>query len=261
MPISARPVALVTGGRRGIGAAIVTKLAQSGCDVITTDIGYTRDEHARVTHYTDASNSRKAQQLLSLQHDVASIESTREMLENACRWKGRIDILVNNAGVGSPCRGDLLNITPEAFDFVNSINLRGTFFITQLVAKEMLKNDSHTRTIINISSVSATIASIDRSEYCISKSAVSMMTKLFSVRLAKHNISVFEIRPGIIRTEMTSVASDKYEKMFKEEKVPMSRWGEPEEIGKAVALLTSGDVAFSTGSIMSVDGGLSIHRL
>jgi NAD(P)-dependent dehydrogenase (short-subunit alcohol dehydrogenase family) len=169
---------------------------------------------------------------------------------------------VNNAGIGSPARGDLLDVSAEAFDQVLGVNLRGTFFFTQAVARHMISNNSgHARSIITLSSVSAELASPERGEYCLSKSALAMLTKLFALRLAPERISVFEVRPGVIRTPMTSAVADKYDRRIAEGLVPMSRWGEPEDVGTAVAALASGQFQFASGSVINLDGGLSIPRL
>jgi NAD(P)-dependent dehydrogenase (short-subunit alcohol dehydrogenase family) len=169
---------------------------------------------------------------------------------------------VYNAGISAPVRGDLLSLAPEAFDRVLDVNLRGAFFFTQTIAKRMLETRAAgPRSIITISSVNAELASIERGEYSISKAGLAMLTKLFALRLAADDIAVFEVRPGVIRTPMTQVVAEKYERRIAEGLVPMGRWGTPQDVGAVVAGLASGRFAFSTGSVVHVDGGLAVPRL
>jgi NAD(P)-dependent dehydrogenase (short-subunit alcohol dehydrogenase family) len=196
---------------------------------------------------------------LYIQASLQDVSSHASVLERVLAWSHGLDCLVNNAGIGSPVRGDLLDVGPQAFDAVLGVNLRGTFFMTQAVARHMLSNESdQPRSIITVSSVSATMASPERAEYCLSKSALPMMTKLFALRLAGAGIPVFEVRPGIIRTAMTQGVARKYEARFQEGLVPMSRWGETDDVAQAVGELASGAFQFATGSVLQVDGGLSI---
>lgn len=249
-----RPVALVTGGRRGIGRAIACELARRGYDVAITDIE--EDDDVCVTTRSIEAQGGRAVFVRSNLGDVASHAA---VVERVVKWGGRIDCLVNNAGIGSPVRGDLLDVTTDAFDQVLGVNLKGTFFMTQAVARHMLAvSSAHARTIVTVSSVSATMASPERAEYCLSKSALPMLTKLFALRLAKAGIGVFEVRPGIIRTPMTAGVAQKYEARFAEGLVPMQRWGETDDVAQAVAQLAAGALQFATGSVLHVDGGLSI---
>ena len=249
-----RPIALVTGGRRGIGRAIACKLASCGYDVAITDLE--DDEDVCVTTRSIEAQGGRAVFVRSNLGDVASHAA---LVDRVVGWGGRIDCLVNNAGIGSPTRGDLLDVGPDAFDQVVDVNLKGTFFMTQAVARHMLATSSaHPRTIVTVSSVSATMASPERAEYCLSKSALPMLTKLFALRLAKAGIGVFEVRPGIIRTPMTAGVAQKYEARFAEGLVPMQRWGETDDVAQAVAQLAGGTLQFATGSVLHVDGGLSI---
>ena len=184
------------------------------------------------------------------------------MVDELLAWRGAIDCLVNNAGISAPKRGDLLELVPEAFDQVLDVNLRGAFFFTQAIAKRMLAAPSdRPRSIITISSVNAELASPERGEYSISKAGLAMLTKLFALRLAADGIAVFEVRPGVIRTSMTQVVAEKYERRIAEGLVPMGRWGTPQDVGEVVAGLASGRFAFSTGSVVHVDGGLAVPRL
>lgn len=252
--IQQRATALVTGGRRGIGRAIAVELACRGYDVAISDV--VDDAEAALTLSAIAEMGARS---LFVQSNLQDVASHAQALERVFAWGTRLDCLVNNAGVGSPTRGDLLNVAPEAFDAVLGVNLRGTFFLTQAVARHMLNSASpHPRAIITVSSVSATMASPERAEYCLSKAALPMMTKLFALRLAAAGIPVFEVRPGIIRTPMTEGVAQKYETRFKEGLVPMNRWGEADDVAKAVGELAAGALQFATGSVLHVDGGLSI---
>lgn len=248
------PTALVTGGRRGIGRSVCVEMAARGFDIVFTDI--VRDEDVEETCAMVEAHGRKALFVLS---SLSEVESHASVVLEAIRFNGSIDCLVNNAGIGSPSRGDLLDVSAQAFDTVLGVNLRGTFFMSQAIARHMAATQSdHPRSIITVSSVSAEMASPERAEYCLSKSALPMMTRLFALRLASAGIAVFEVRPGIIRTPMTAGVAQKYEARFKEGLVPSGRWGESVEVGKAVAALAEGTFQFSTGSILNVDGGLSI---
>lgn len=252
-----RPIALVTGARRGIGAAIAIALAKDGFDVAITDLE--EDPSARAT--LDALRAAGARALF-VASDLANVDDRQRVVAGIVAALGPVACLVNNAGVPSPARGDLLQMEPEAFDQVLGVNLRGTFFLTQAVARHMMETTSpHPRSIVTVSSVSAELASPERGEYCMSKAGLGMMNKLFALRLAAGNIAVFEVRPGVIRTPMTAGVADKYDKRIADGLVPMDRWGEPEDIGNAVAVLASGRLAFATGSVIHVDGGLAIPRL
>ena len=252
-----RPVALVTGARRGIGAAIALALARAEFDIAMTDIA--EDDDARATIAALHAAGAKAHFMRS---DLADTAGHARVVAEAVSQYGAIDCLVNNAGVSSPVRGDLLEVRPESFDRVLDVNLRGTFFFTQAVARQMTASASpRPRSIVTVSSVSAELASPDRGEYCLSKAGLGMMTKLFALRLAASNIAVFEVRPGVIRTPMTAGVADKYDRRIADGLVPMGRWGEPEDIGAAVAALASGHFQFATGSVINLDGGLGIPQL
>ena len=257
--LASRPIALVTGGRRGIGAAIAIELAATGCDVAYTDLlpGEADDP---VRAGIEAAGGRA----LYVESDLANLEGHKPLVESVADWGGGLDVLVNNAGVVWPRRGDMLSTTPEAFDQVIGINLRGTFFLSQCVAKWMVahsRGDGFRRSIVSIGSVSAEMATPERSEYCISKAGLAMVTKLLALRLADEGVSVFEIQPGIIRTDMTASVKDKYDRAIGDGLSPVRRWGEPADVARAAAALVRGDFAFATGSVVHVDGGLSIQRL
>ena len=252
-----RPVALVTGARRGIGAAIAEALANAGFDLAITDIEQDGDAAATLAALKAAGAAA-----VFIRSDLRETDDHARVVRETMSQCGAIDCLVNNAGVASPARGDLLDVRPQAFDQVVDVNLRGTFFLTQAVARQMAATPSDKRRcIVTVSSVSAELASPDRAEYCISKSGLAMVTKLFALRLAAHGIAVFEVRPGVIRTPMTAAVADKYEKRIADGLVPIGRWGEPEDIGNAVAALASGHFQFASGSVINLDGGLSIPRL
>ena len=252
-----RSVALISGARRGIGAAIALALARTGFDLAITDIA--EDDDARATLAALRAAGAKAHFLRS---DLADVADHARVVGEAVSKFGAIDCLVNNAGVPSPARGDLLEVRPEAFDQVLDVNLRGTFFFTQAVARHMTATTSgNVRSIVTVSSVSAELASPERGEYCMSKAGLAMLTKLFALRLARDGIAVFEVRPGVIRTPMTAGVADKYDRRIADGLVPMGRWGEPEDIGAAVAALASGQFQFATGSVIDLDGGLSIPKL
>lgn len=252
-----RPVALITGARRGIGAAIALALARANFDIAITDI--VEDDDARATLAALHAAGAKARFLRS---DLADTTDHARVVAETVSQCGAIDCLVNNAGVPSPARSDLLDVRPEAFDQVLDVNLRGTFFFTQAVARHMSATASRkARSIITISSVSAELASPERGEYCMSKAGLAMLTKLFALRLARDGIPVFEVRPGVIRTPMTAGVADRYDRRIADGLVPMGRWGEPEDIGAAVAALAGGHFQFATGSVINLDGGLAIPRL
>ena len=257
--LGSRPVALVTGGRRGIGAAIAVELAATGCDVAYTDLlPAGADDPVRAG--IEAAGGRA----LYVESDLADLDRHAPLIETVTGWGGGLDVLVNNAGIGPPRRGDLLSLTPENFDLVMGVNLRGTFFLSLRAAAWMAthpRGDGFRRSIVSIGSASAEMASPERGEYCVSKAGLAMATKLLALRLAEDGISVFEIRPGIVRTEMTAIVADEYERRIADGLTPIRRWGEPADVARAAAALVRGDFAFATGTVVHVDGGLSVHRL
>ena len=201
-------------------------------------------------------------QLAAITGDIADLAAHQPLIDAALRKFGRIDCLVNNAGVGAVVRGDLLDLKPENFDRVLSINLRGTVFLSQAVAKAMLTTPTdRPKSIVTVTSISAEAASPERPDYCISKAGLSMWVKNLALRLAPEAIGVFEVRPGIVRTDMTAGVATKYDALIEGGLVPAKRWGEASDVGAAVAGLASGKFAFATGSVVNVDGGLSVPRL
>jgi len=254
------PVALVTGGSRGIGAAIALALGEHGFDMM---VNYVLNENkAREIVQKIGSMGRRS---ISCQADISRSEGRMKILQSLKESFGRIDILVNNAGVAPVIRADILEATEESFDRVISINLKGPYFLTQLIANWMieLRNENVIRSpkIINISSNSAYTPSRSRGEYCISKAGVSMMTKLYADRLSEYGINVYEIRPGIVRTDMTSKVAEKYDRLIAQGITPIKRWGTPEDIAKAVTAIAKDSFPFSTGEVINVDGGFHLHRL
>ena len=253
-----RPTALVTGGNRGIGRGIVLALARRGFDVTIADLAESDD-----TRETRGAAEALGARTGFVAADIADLASHSRIVEAAWALGGRLDTLVNNAGVSVAKRGDLLEVTPESFDRVVGVNLRGTFFLTQAVARRMLAEPAgaHHRSVVTISSSNAVIAAPERAEYAIAKTGLSMMTKVFALRLASAGICCYEIRPGVIRTDMTKVAQAKYDKLIGEGLTPIARWGEPDDVGRAAATLACGEMPFVTGDAVNVDGGLHIQRL
>jgi 3-oxoacyl-[acyl-carrier protein] reductase len=255
----ARPVALVTGGRRGIGRAIALALASKGFRVVVNDV--VEDVAAAETLEMLAACGTDAAFLC---HDIADVQGHASFVDRAWSRFGTIDCLVNNAGVQVGRRGDLLEETTDEFDRLMRVNLRGPYFLTIELAKRMLtaaqQSPKH-RSIINIASANSEMASTNRGPYCLSKTAVSMMTQLFALRLSPHGIMVNEIRPGIIRTDMTAGVAEKYSALIEDGLTPVRRWGEPADIAASVALLASGELPFITGEALRVDGGLHIPSL
>ena len=254
-------VALITGGANGIGLGIALQLAGEGYAVTLT--GRSAEEQVR-----ENLDKVKAfgSPVLYFSGDVASDEDRKVVLHKVDSEFGRLDVLVNNAGVAPKVRMDILLTTEESFDDVMDINLKGLFFLSQLAAnymvEEMKKGIGITPIMINISSISAYAASTGRGEYCISKAGIGMVTALFADRLAEYGINVYEIRPGIIATNMTAGVKEKYDRLILEENLlPFKRWGSPEDVANAVSVLCSGKLAYSTGEIINVDGGFHLRRL
>ncbi len=249
-------VALVTGGQQGIGLGISRALIAAGYKVALVS------RSAPDKPVVRNALSELGPGAVYVQHDVSQIDQVPALLDQVEAQLGPITALINNAGVGAPVRGDMLDLKPENWDFVQNINLRGAFFLAQEVARRMLAQpqDSY-RSITFVTSVSATMASIERAEYCVSKAAAAMMAQLFAVRMAPHGIGVFELRPGIIATEMTAGVRDKYTDRIEGGLVPAARWGEPQDIGSVIVPIVDGQMQFTTGAAIPVDGGLSISRL
>ncbi len=253
-------VALVTGSGRGIGRGIAAALAGSGWTVVINDIGDLQAAQATLETVRAAGGEGKV-----ILADITSAEERDHLVHATLDAYGRIDLLVNNAGIAPRQRNDMLEMSEQSMQEVLAVNLIGPFFLTQQVAKVMLdlvdRNIIQNSKIINIGSISAYTASTNRAEYCISKAGVSMSTLLYADRLACAGINVYEIRPGIIQTPMTVGVKEKYDHLIAKGLTPIQRWGQPEDIGKAVVAIAEGYLPFSTGQVLDVDGGFHIHRL
>ena len=260
---------LITGASRGIGRGIALELAKAGQDLVINYVGNV--EAARQTAVDCLAASRTAGRSIRVeiaQADVGLAADRRRLIDFARARFDRLDLLVNNAGIGSVGRPDILEATEENFDRLMAVNLKGPFFLTQLAARWMLEqNRDHpgreriSRKIITISSISAYTASTNRADYCIAKAALGMMTQLYSARLAADGINVYEIRPGVIASDMTAPVKEKYDRLIAEGLSPIARWGTPEDVGRAVAMLAGDALPFSTGEVINVDGGFHVRRL
>ena len=253
-------VALITGGSRGIGYGIALQLAQNGFDLAINGV---RDETAVKDAIEDL---RKAgANVLYCQGDVSSTQDRKKVLQHIKDHFGRLHVLVNNAGVAPKERRDILETTEESFDRLIATNLKSSYFLSQQVANWMIeekKEDASFQScIINVSSISASVASVNRGEYCVSKAGLSMVTQLFAVRLGEFDIPVYEVRPGVIYTDMTAGVKEKYDKLIDEGLCVQKRWGYPEDVGKAVSALALQNFPYSTGQVIMVDGGLTLLRL
>lgn len=254
------PIAFVTGGRSGIGRGIAWSLADAGFDVVVNDL--VDDAETKVAL---AGIEQRGRKTAFIQGDVGDVDAIGSIVDSAWCTFGRIDTLVNNAGVGAMVRGDLLDVSLDSYNRCLNVNLRSHFFVTQAVARKMIANRSadHYRSVICISSSGAKIASILRGEYCISKAGMTMLSRLFAARLAAENIAVHEVRPGLIRTGMTSAPAvvARYDEMIAKGFTPINRWGQPGDVGRAVAVLARGEFGFSTGGHFDVDGGMHMNLL
>jgi NAD(P)-dependent dehydrogenase (short-subunit alcohol dehydrogenase family) len=253
-------VALITGGSRGIGLGIARCLAQAGFDLAING----RRPQADVAEVLDALSALGARAAY-FQADVSDLGTHGPLVDAIGAEFGRLNVLVNNAGVTTDVRGDLLDATPESFDRLIRINLRGPYFLTQRVARWLIEqrqaDPDFAASIINVSSVSATMASTSRGDYCISKAGIAMATRLWAARLGEFGIGVYEVRPGIIRTDMTAAVTEKYDRLIAEGLTVEPRWGEPEDVGRAVALLATGALTYATGAVLPIDGGMTLARL
>ncbi|NJK91247.1 MAG: 3-ketoacyl-ACP reductase [Blastochloris sp.] len=259
------PVLLITGASRGLGRGIALHAASQGYHVAINYAGNqtAAEETARLCREAASSSQ---QEFAIFQADISRSSDRQRMVVEVLSRFGRIDALVNNAGIAPRVRADLTETSEESFDEVLNINLKGPFFLTQSVVNHWLKTKQPPLLqggfkVIFISSISAYTASVNRGEYCISKAGLAMVTQLFATRLAEQGIQVFEIRPGIMETDMTSGVKDKYDKLLAEGLVPQKRWGQPQDIGQAVEAIVSGKFPFSTGEVFNVDGGFHLQRL
>jgi 3-oxoacyl-[acyl-carrier protein] reductase len=253
-------VALITGGSRGIGYGVAQELAMSGFDVVINGRREQKDVADAI-----AGLEKLGARVLYCRCDVASREDHAAMLSVIKETFGRLDVLVNNAGVAPDVRADILEAGEASFDRLININLRGPYFLTQSVANWMIaqkKADvAFKGVIVNVSSISATVASVNRGDYCISKAGVAMATQLWAVRLAEFGIDVFEVRPGIIATDMTAGVTEKYDTLIAGGLTLDKRWGTPQDVGRSVSVLARGELSYATGQVLIVDGGLTRQRL
>ncbi|HJS58600.1 MAG TPA: 3-ketoacyl-ACP reductase [Vicinamibacteria bacterium] len=253
-------VALVTGGSRGIGLGIARCLARDGFDLAINGMREASSVEASLVELRALGAD-----VVYIQADVAEATDRTRLLAAVRERFGRLDLLVNNAGVAPHVRADILAAPEESFDRVLRINLKGPYFLTQAAARWMIEerqaDPERPLAIVNITSVSVTLASTSRGEYCVSKAGLAMSTRLWAVRLAEFAIPVYEVRPGIVATDMTTPVKDAYERRIAEGLVPQMRWGLPEDVGRAVAMLAAGNLSYSTGAVIVVDGGLTLPRL
>ena len=259
------PVVLVTGASRGLGRGVAVEAAKRGYSAV---INYAKDKKSALETVSLCIANRLStdQKFVAAQADIGDSSQVKRLVKNSLSELGRIDALVNNAGVAPKVRRDLTEMTEESFNEVLKTNLQGPFFLTQRVANYWLKDSPAPLLpggfkVIFVNSISADAISLNRGEYCISKAGLAMVNKLWAVRLAEHGVQVYELRPGIMATDMTSGVKEKYDKLLDEGLVPMKRWGTAEHVGQAACALLSGQFPFSTGEIIYVDGGLHIQRL
>ena len=253
-------VALITGGSRGIGLGIAKELAATGFDLAINGTRAANDIENVI-----AELKKFPVDVIYCQGSIAIAGDRKKIIDAVEQHYGKLNLLVNNAGIAPGERKDILETTEESFDEVLDTNLKGTYFLTQLAANRMIsqkkKDTAFNGSIINISSISSSVASVNRGEYCISKAGISMITKLFAARLGEFDIPVYEVQPGIIFTDMTAAVTEKYDKLIAEGLCIQKRWGQPEDVGKVVASLVSGNFSYSTGQVIMVDGGMTIQRL
>ena len=252
-------IALVTGSSRGIGRAVARRLATEGYAVC---VNYRERQDCAMSLVAEISAA--GGRAMAVQADVAHRVQVNEMVRRVEGELGPVSLLVNNAGVAPRVRADLLEMSEESFDYVLGVNTKGNMFLTQAVAKQMIRQaplDGRKGVIVNVSSCSSVVSSVNRGEYCVSKAGVSMLTTLYADRLAQEGILVHEVRPGVIATDMTSAVQDKYDKMIGDGMFPIARWGTPQDVANAVSALCSDKFLYTTGNYIDVDGGFHIKRL
>jgi NAD(P)-dependent dehydrogenase (short-subunit alcohol dehydrogenase family) len=261
--MSSRPVAFVTGAGRGIGRGIALALARDGFNIVGNDIAYDPSERAAGLAGVEDRVRQLGVDFQPAPGDIANLDAHDRLLQTALQRFGRVDLLVNNAGIAPLTRRDVLETTPESFDRVLAVNTRGTFFLTQCFARHMVSQPrgAVAPAIIFITSVSAAVSSPTRAEYCVSKAALSQAAAVFADRLAGAGINVYEVRPGIIATAMTAPVKAQYDAPIAAGLVPQKRWGQPEDVGRAVAALARGDFGYATGLVIELSGGMNIRHL
>ena len=265
------PVALITGGARGIGLGIAQSLAEEGCRLALNGVRDASQVEQTLQQLRDDSGT----EVIYCQGDVSRAEDRVRIVDVVRERFGRLDVLVNNAGITSPGRKDVLEAEEESFDRVIGINLKGPFFLTQLAANWMIaqrddpaiedaqngRGEPLRRCVVNVSSVSREIVSVNRGDYCLTKTATRMATHLWAVRLAEFGIDVYEVQPGIIKSDMTAGVTEKYDRLIADGLTHNRRWGEPADVGRAVATLVRGDVPYATGQVLKIDGGMTIRSM
>lgn len=260
MSISNNKTALITGGSRGIGLGIARALAADGWRLAINGLRPEADVQSALDALRQISP-----QVVYCRGDVSQAADRAACLDAVEREFGRLDLLVNNAGITSPGRDDILEATEASFDKVMGVNLKGPYFLTQAAARWMIvqrqADPAFDGCIVNISSVSAELASTNRGDYCLTRAAMGMATKLWAVRLAEFGVRVYEVRPGVIATDMTAGAQEKYDRLFAEGLALERRWGQPEDVGRAVAALARGEIPYATGQVVNIDGGMMVGRL
>jgi NAD(P)-dependent dehydrogenase (short-subunit alcohol dehydrogenase family) len=258
--MSTRKTALITGGTRGIGLGIAIELAKAGFDLVLNGMR----EQKTVQPVIDGLKMFGAR-VVYAQGSVAVKEDRQRIFDKIISEFGHLNVLINNAGIAPRERKDILEATEDSFDEVITTNLRGPYFLTQLFANHMIQlkkvSPEFSGCIINVSSVSASVASVNRGEYCISKAGIAMATKLWAARLGEFDIPVFEIQPGVIKTDMTAGVTEKYDRLFELGISIQKRWGTPEDVGKVAAAMATGMLPYSTGQVVLVDGGMTVQRL
>ena len=248
-------IAIVTGGSRGIGRGIAEALGRAGATVV---VNY--NSAASAAEEAKAAIEASGGRALIVQADISKTDDRQRLVDETIKAFGRIDLLVNNAGVAPNVRADVLDATEESFDRLVNINLKGPYFLTQLVARKMAEQKSGN--IVNITSISAYTAHTNRGDYGISKAGLAMMTQIFASRMAEFGVNVYEVRPGVIATDMTGAVKDKYDDLiFNKDLTPIKRWGQPDDIARAVLAIAQGSFPFSTGEVFNVDGGFHMRRL
>jgi 3-oxoacyl-[acyl-carrier protein] reductase len=256
-----KPVAVITGASRGIGRSVAIALAAEGYDIAAIARSVDSEGMENLGPVVEANGG----QFFPIGLDISCTDCQNEVVMNILERYGRIDVLINNAGIAPQQRDDLLDMTEESYDRVMNVNLKGPVFFAQKIAKEMIwlkpQIDNYNPVMVFITSVSSVRSSTNRAEYCVSKAGLSMATTVFADRLSREGILVFEVRPGVIQTDMTAKIRDKYDKLINEGLVPQKRWGLPDDIGKAVASISRGDWNFSTGMVFEISGGLNINKL
>lgn len=257
---SDRPVALITGGARGIGLGIAKSLAADGYSLALNGVRAEDQVGDVLSSFHDAGT-----EVVYCQGDVGSADDRASIIDKVRTEFGRLDVLINNAGITSPGRKDLLDADEDSFDRVVAVNLKGPYFLTQLAARFMIElRDAGIEAepcVVNVSSISAEFVSTNRGDYCLTKAAIGMATKLWATKLSEFGIRVYEIQPGIIRSDMTSGVTEKYDRLLQEGLALEKRWGEPADIGRAVTALVRGEIPYATGQVLYIDGGMRIPRL